>query len=162
MTKVDDIFLGMEVNDLVAIGSLGVAFAALFIAPLINARNSKRQVLAPMRQVWINTLRDKISELISIVSISRLHICPNEAQDEDLKIEAHKEDRIRYEKLKLIASNIELHINPSEAEHRDLVSKIHTIVAAYHNNQDLKNEIKILVTLGQKILKAEWEVTKKT
>lgn len=152
----------IAVNDLVAVGSLGVAFLALFVAPIVNARISRRQVIAPMRQVWINTLRDRISEFISLVSIGRLHICPSNEEEDAAKREAHREDRSRYERLKLIAAGVELHINPKEKDHRELVDRINEIVEAYHDNHDTRDQVKALVKLSQKILKEEWEVTKKT
>lgn len=56
--------------------SLIVAILAVFIGPIISLRIARRQVcssleiankqvIAPMRQAWINNLRDLISELTS-------------------------------------------------------------------------------------------------
>lgn len=134
---IKDTFMSeLAVNDLVALGSLGVAVMALVVAPWVNTRISKRHVIAPMRQLWINALRDKLAEFISLVSIERLHICPNENESEEFKKEALKEDRSRYERLMLLATSIELHINPSESAHADLALKINEIVESYHNNKD--------------------------
>lgn len=162
MSELSTLAAKITINDLVAVGSLGVAFLALFVAPIVNARISRRQVIAPMRQAWINTLRDKVAEFVSVVSIGRMHICPSDDDEENLKRAAHREDRSRYERLKLIAAGVELHINPKEEDHRKLVVRINEIVDAYHDNRDTRNEIKSLVELSQKVLKDEWEVTKKT
>lgn len=162
MNEISTLASKITVNDLVAVGSLGVAFLALFVAPIVNARISRRQVIAPMRQAWINTLRDEIAEFVSVVSIERMHICPSDDDEESFKREAHREDRSRYERLKLIAAGVELHINPKEEDHRNLVVKINKIVDAYHDNHDTRDDLQSLVELSQKVLKNEWEVTKKT
>ena len=156
------IMWGMEVKDIISIGALGVAFLALFIAPFVNARISKRQVIAPMRQAWINALRDKVAEFVSIISINRLHICPSESDSPERKIEAHKEDQQRYERLKFLVASVELHINSSETDHTKLVEQLSSIVNDYHDNEDSSAKLKILVKLTQKILSDEWKVTKKT
>ena len=152
----------MEAKDIISIGALSVAFLALFIAPLVNARNSKRQVIAPMRQVWINALRDKVAEVVSIVSINRLHITPMESDSEERKLEAHKEDQQRYERLMLLTSSVELHINATESDHQDLVKQLISIVKGYHDNEDINKQLKVMIKLTQKILSDEWKVTKKT
>jgi len=154
--------LGMEVKDIISIGALSVAFLALFIAPIVNARISKRQVIAPMRQAWINALRDKIAEVISIASINRKHITPMESDTQERKLEAHKEDQQRYERLKLLTSSVELHINATEPDHQELVKQLISIVNDYHDNNCTNEQLKILIKLTQKILSDEWKVTKKT
>lgn len=156
------LLFGLEVKEIIALGSLGVAFLALFIAPLVNARNSKRQVLAPMRQAWINALRDKVSEFVSIATIGRQHVCPSSTAPEEVKQQAHKDDRERYARLKLLVASVELHINPMEQEHRSLVKQMRDIVEGYHDNKDLAEILNALLKTCQSVLKHEWEVTKKT
>ncbi|MCG9714849.1 hypothetical protein L1D40_19610 [Shewanella insulae] len=134
MEVVKEILLALEFKEIIALGSLSIAFLALFIAPFVNARNSKRQVIAPMRQAWINALRDKVSEFVSIASICRLHVCPSDSASESIKKESHKEDRDRYGRLKLLVTSVELHINPSEEDHQKLVKQMRGIVEDYHDN----------------------------
>jgi len=57
----------MEVKDYISLGSLLIALVAIFLGPMINFKISNRQVIAPMRQAWINSLRDNIAEFISTV-----------------------------------------------------------------------------------------------
>jgi len=154
--------LGMEVKDLISIGALSIAFLALFIAPLVNARISKRQVIAPMRQAWINALRDKVAEFISIVSISRFHICPSDSYSAERKDKANSEDIQRYERLKLLTASIQLHINSTESEHQQLITLLTSIVSDYHDDKDTHENVDDLILLTQKILSDEWKVTKKT
>jgi len=107
----------MKFSELITVASLSIAFLALFIAPFVNARNSKRQVIAPMRQLWINTFRDKISEFLAIVSINRIAYCPSTHWDDEKKERAEKRDLENYEKLMLLQSSINLYINPNEDQH---------------------------------------------
>ncbi len=151
----------MEIKDIISLVALSIAFLALFIAPWINAKNSKRQVIAPMRQAWINAFRDKVSEFISIISVERTHITPSNSDSEDRKVAAHKEDRERYERLNFLSISVMLHINPKEKKHLELVELLRTIQLGYHDNKDTANDSVHLVKLCQQILKDEWEATKK-
>jgi hypothetical protein len=38
---------GLAAKDVISIGALAIAFLALFVAPFINSRNSRRQTIAP-------------------------------------------------------------------------------------------------------------------
>lgn len=156
------IFLGLEVKDIISIGALGIAFLALFIAPIVNARISKRQVIAPMRQAWINSLRDKISEILAIISINRLNYCPSTHWNDERKEKANKRDLENYEKLMLLEASISLHINASESDHTDLIELISIVVKQYHDSFVSDENKTKLLELSRKVLKDEWEATKKT
>jgi uncharacterized protein YneF (UPF0154 family) len=65
-----------HVTLLIPILSLAVAALAVFVGPFITLRISRRQfelsrriadkqIVAPMRQAWINNLREKVAELSS-------------------------------------------------------------------------------------------------
>ncbi len=153
---------GVEIKDAISLVALGIAFLALFIAPIVNSRISKRQIIAPMRQAWINALRDKVAEFVSIVSINRWHICPSDSDSSERKNEASHEDIQRYERLRLLAASVQLHINSSEDDHQQLVDLLASIVSDYHDNEDVSEKLDKLIALTQKILSDEWKVTKKT
>jgi len=144
------IFLGMGFSELITLISLAIAFVALFVAPFVNLRNSKRQVIAPMRQAWINSLREKTSEFISIVCIERL------------LVENGKPDQDRYQRLQLLKTSIELHINAGEDDHIELVRQLSSIIKDYHDCIFTGEKNKTLIKLCQNILSDEWKATKKT
>jgi uncharacterized Tic20 family protein len=63
-------------KEIIPILSLITAILAVFVGPLISWRITKRQIasslkaankqiVAPMRQAWINSLRDMIAEISS-------------------------------------------------------------------------------------------------
>ena len=65
-----------EVATWLPLGSLVVAALAVFIGPWIAARATERQIragllaankqiVAPMRQAWINSLREKVAHVLS-------------------------------------------------------------------------------------------------
>ncbi|EHT4943367.1 hypothetical protein KX909_004238 [Vibrio vulnificus] len=149
-------------NEVVSVGALGIAFLALFVAPIVNARISKRQVIAPMRQAWINSIRDKLAEILSIVSVDRFNICPSVDASHEIKDRCHSEDRLRYERLMFLVSSIELHINARESDHQCLVKLLKEIAQRYHDDREVISEVDQLTKLSQKILSDEWKVTKRT
>jgi len=158
----DIILFGLEFSQLITISTLGVAITALFIAPFFNSQNSKRQVIAPMRQAWINTLRDKISEALAIMSVNRLNYCPSSHWDEERKERAEKRDLENYEQLMLLIASINLYINPDEPEHVKLIKLLESAVTDYHNAVVTDEKQANIILLSQQILKKEWEVTKKS
>ena len=153
---------GLEAKDIISIGALCVAFVALFIAPIVNARISKRQVIAPMRQAWINSLRDKVSEVLAIVAINRLNYCPSSHWNDEKKDKANKRDLENYERLMLLESSVSLHINANESDHINLIDLISIVIKQYHDSFVSDENKSKLLELSQKVLKDEWEATKKT
>ncbi len=151
----------IKVSDLVTIGSLIIAFLALFIAPFVNARNSKRQVIAPMRQAWINTLRDKISEFMAIISINRIAYCPSTHWKDERKERAEKLDLENYKNLQHLLASIKLHINPEEPLHVQLIQLLEDATKDYHDSFVSDEKHEKIIELSQVILKKEWVVTKK-
>lgn len=156
------ILLGLKFSEIITVISISITFLALIVAPYINHRNSKRQTIAPMRQIWINTLRDKISEILAITSISRANYCPSSNWNEERKERADKRDLENYEKLMLLQSSLNLYINPKEDDHLKLIELISLVIKEYHDSTVSENNKSDLIELSQKVLKKEWEATKKT
>ncbi|WP_229620706.1 hypothetical protein [Vibrio parahaemolyticus] len=159
---VEKVITEWGLSDIVSVGALGVAFLALFIAPIVNARISRRQVIAPMRQAWINSLRDKLAEILSIVSVARFDIVSSIDASTETRDRSLNEDRLRYERLVFLVASIELHINSRESDHQSLVALLKEISQGYHDNNDVEPRVAELVELSQKILSDEWKATKKT
>ncbi|MEZ8771030.1 hypothetical protein AB6D79_23550 [Vibrio alginolyticus] len=159
---VEKVITEWGLSDIVSVGALGVAFLALFIAPIVNARISRRQVIAPLRQAWINSLRDKLAEILSIVSVARFDIVSSIDASTETRDRSLNEDRLRYERLVFLVASIELHINSRESDHQSLVVLLKEISQGYHDNNDVEPRVAELVELSQKILSDEWKATKKT
>ena len=147
---------------LIPVLSLVVAALAVFFGPLITLRISRKQfelsrriadkqIVAPMRQAWIEKLREKIAELTS----SALHYwnkdwssIPDATKDEEQK------------RLTRLEHEITLLINPSEAEHKELLVAIRQAMVALDRGLNWGDEFAValqkVIDLGQKIFKTEW------
>ena len=138
--------------ELIPILSLIVAALAVFFGPMISARAAKRAMLGPMRQKWINDLR----ELLSEISSKCLHY-----------FQAGYEDRTdkEYQHITLLEHRIIFMINQNEPEHVALVEAIREMVGALEGGKDYdRNFISAYEKLlkdGRDVLKQEWDVVKK-
>ena len=81
---------------------------------LQQSGQTKQQVISPMRQQWINTLRDTVAEVLS--HASTLHLSET--------------SRFSAERMQLAAreARLELLINPQENDHRALLQSIRFVV----------------------------------
>lgn len=160
-------------DPVIPILSLVVAALAVFVGPTISVRIAKRQIrasaqlatsqirssleasnkqiIAPMRQAWINNLRDLLAELTS----SSLHYYV--AGFEDRKEE-------EYQRVRLLQSKIQLMLNAKEEDHVLLEQLIKRMAAAIHYKKEEADEFPDLhtevVALSRSILKREWDRVK--
>jgi Zn-dependent protease with chaperone function len=139
--------------------SLIVAALAVFIGPLISLKIARRQVLsslevankqliAPMRQAWINALRDLLSELSS----SALHYYVagyEERSDQD------------YQRLTLLEHKVLRMLNAKEEDHRKLEHLIRAMVRALGHGEEGRHIFEsthpAMMDLAREILKREWD-----
>ena len=82
------------------IASIVAAFTALVavaVGPFLTIRASKTQMLGPMRQAWINSLRDTIAEFSSSIYEGLYQVSALLAQDDNIRhtAEATKHDRVQ-------------------------------------------------------------------
>jgi len=110
---------------------------------------AKQQVISPMRQQWINTLRDTVAEILSQASL--LHL--------------REESPSSVERMQLAAreAKLELLINPKEEDHRALLRSVRYVVNSIGVEKSAEfhaGHCKAVET-AQKVLKEEWEVTKR-
>lgn len=146
-------------DKLIPVISLVVAVLAVFVGPLISLRISRRQVLssleasnkqiiAPMRQAWINNLRDLFAELAS----SALHYSV-----------AGYEDRTdeEYRRLSLLEHKIQLMLNPKEDDHKALEQHVRSMIAALDRgkdgDQDFREAYSAVMKLSREVFKREWD-----
>ena len=110
---------------------------------------SNKQITAPMRQAWINKLRELLAELAS----SALHYYV-----------AGYEDRTdeEYQRVTLLEINIQLMLNPNEDDHQQLEVLMRSMVTSI--GQQRSDEFPVLhtkvIALSRRILKREWDRVK--
>ncbi len=146
----------------IPVASLVVAILAVFIGPYINLviadRRIKanllvanRQAIAPMRQAWINRLRELLSELLSLTLHYRV------SGYEDRKDE-------EYQRLTLLEHQVSLMLNPYEDDHERLLGVVRNLVGmlgeASRDDDAFAEAHQELVRLSKEILKREWNRVK--
>jgi hypothetical protein len=143
--------------------SLVVAALAVFVGPLISWRIAKRQlranlevsnkqIVGPMRQAWINSLRDLLAEVTS--SALHYHVAGfEERTDEEYQHLTHLEYRIK------------LMLNASENDHRELEEALGRMVGMLNigdsrtmeHDREFAARHDAVVGLARKVLKREWD-----
>src|SRR2546422_7939219 len=114
-------------DEAIPILSLVVAVLAVFIGPLISLRVAKRQIesslevankqiVAPMRQAWINSLRDLLAELTS--TALHYHVAGFEERTDE-----------EYRRLTLLEHKVAMMLNPLEDDHKRLEKLIRKMVS---------------------------------
>lgn len=149
-------------NEAVPTLSLIVAALAIFVGPIISFIVAKRQIasslavshkqiIAPMRQAWINSLRDVIAELTS--KAFRYHCTGfEERKDAEYLYLAELEHRIR------------LMLNPAEDDHTALELLIREMVSSAGRGMEDADKFSEFHTqvmaMSRRILKRERNVVK--
>ncbi|MFT5084840.1 MAG: hypothetical protein ACI9Y1_002896 [Lentisphaeria bacterium] len=153
-----------QVMQILPVLALIVAGLAVFFGPLISYRATKKQieaslrvsnkqVVAPIRQKWINELRILMADIIGKCTYYRA---------------AGSEDRsdIEYQHITESIVKLRLYINPNEDDHVELLKQVVKMEhALFHGNSAENNRIfwdahDGAVSKAQHILKREWERVK--
>jgi hypothetical protein len=157
--------------------ALAIAFAAVLVAPFIQAnianrdrraRNdellsslaaqreqTERQIFASVRssnrQAWIDALRNDVAFYINM-SQRLAHLRSNgEEPSFDMQFEASK-----------AFTAIELRLNPNEATHQDLLARLeHLGTLGVYNPEQFRKAREEVVTKAQEIFKHEWNRVKR-
>ena len=137
------------------------AIAAVLIGPFVTIRASKNQMLGPMRQAWINSLRDTVSEFVATVSIGMPQSAGLLSPDDTLRHSAQMERQAQIQKAYLLKAKIQLLINPKEEMHTELVRLAEAVFSAYTSGGSASPSVVALLEHTQTVLKTEWNVVKK-
>ena len=151
----------MEPEVLASIIAAATALIAVIVGPIITFRASRNQMLGPMRQAWINGLRDTVAEYTAHTCIARWHVLPSANDPSDVQRALELEDRNRFQLAYQLKEKIALLINPKETDHQELVRLVESAYTAYVNGTDTKIALRAIREHTQMILKREWDVVKK-
>jgi hypothetical protein len=146
-----------------------IALAAVIVGPTLVFISAKRQmamqiviayrsVISPMRQKWINDLRERVAEFVSEATwIYLLHFQSEESREKaDVK-----PTTIR---MTLLRNQIELMLNPAEGDHNALIKQIETFRACAIEDgrtNDYPKAVDDMNVAAKKILKDGWERVKR-
>lgn len=147
----------------ISILSLCVAGLAVFVGPIVSmkiskkqilsaTRTSEKQIISPIRQVWINELRIIITELTAKAA----HYWAagyEEREDED------------YYRITELEHKLRLYVNPEEKDHSELLKKVRIMTNEIGANNVKMDKLfweahEAVMILSQQILKREWERVK--
>ena len=149
---------------LITILSLITAMLAVFFGPLISwfiakrrddvsLKIAKKQVVAPIRQKWIDKLRDLIAEMLSIAHYYHIAQAGDDSDEgEQVETQVHRKMLFLHKEVKLL-------INPQEQEHRQLVDKLGKLAFGLNDRENWNSfgqQITDITELAQGILKTEW------
>jgi hypothetical protein len=132
------------------------ALIAVIISPLISIYIVKKEinskVLSENRQLWINSLRERIATFTTLINTF-----PSVTTDNSVDISARA---ARTSQISQLANEIALHINPNEEDHAELVRLVRAAEkrsAPWPNPEPVDDQI---VVVAQIILKREWQRVK--
>ena len=117
-------------------------------------------MLGPMRQAWINSLRDTVAEYTAKVDAGIPQSSAVLASDDSLRHAAQRERLEHQQQVYQLKSKIALLINPKESNHVELVRLAESAYASYLAGQNSSVSIRALLDHTQTVLKTEWNVVK--
>ena len=156
---------------LISVISACTALVASIVGPIVTLAVARRQfnatVLSANRQKWIETLRDMIAELTSLL-VAALVVKSQWKEKWDKGRGALNADSALLEKLERIVlaqSKIRLLLNPTEPDHQRLSHAIDAAFKRLQSEQTVESEteadIETITALAQSILKREWQRVKR-
>lgn len=154
----------------ISVISASTALVASIVGPIVTLSVARRQfnatVLSANRQKWIETLRDTIAELISLL-VSALIVRSAWKSKWDKGRGPFREEVALLEKLErmvLAESKIRLLLNPAESDHQQLHRAIDAAIKRLQSedslDSDTEADIENITILAQSILKREWQRVK--
>jgi hypothetical protein len=156
---------------LISLVSACTALVASIVGPIVTLAVARRQfsanVLSANRQKWIETLRDMLAELISLmVAVLVVKAGWKGKWDKGLgAIAADPTLLSKLERIVLVQWKVRLLLNPTEKDHQELYQAIEAAFARIQSEEsadsDMDADIQKITRLGQAILKREWERVKR-
>lgn len=138
------------------------ALVAVILSPFVSLFIARKQinttVLSSNRQLWINTLRDQISELLSLFMLMNV--------GHKVKLIGREEFLQKLERSLLLEARIKLLINPKEEDHAELITLIRMAIEEIFRDTkesdlaQLRKVCESIISKSQTILKKEWERVK--
>ncbi len=149
---------GFELKDAVPILALFVSLAAVIVGPIVTFKVAKRQIVSPIRQKWIDELRELMSEFL--VECEKLVIL---GEGGGILNKENVNEQL-FKRMLYLEQKLTLMLNPEEQDHKDLrmiVSRItdevnHGVI----NFPEFGGKAYEATTISQKILKQEWQRVK--
>lgn len=151
----------MEPEVIASIIAAATALVAVVVGPLVTIRASKTQMLGPMRQAWINSLRDTVAEYSARIHAGKPQPTALLSPDDSVRHAAQVACAEHVQSTFQLQAKIILLINPNEVEHQELVRLAKSAYEVYFSGRDTEVPLAALQQHTQTVLKTEWNVVKK-
>lgn len=92
------------------------ALVAVIVGPFVTIRAAKKHMLGPMRQAWINSLRDTVSEYIAHLSVARMQMSTSLSDSDEIRSRHQLDERARLQTAYQLKEKVCLLINPRETD----------------------------------------------
>jgi hypothetical protein len=166
--------MSLDQSAVISILSLVIALLAVFVGPWISLRIAREQtlislavankeIIAPMRQAWIDKLRELTADVLSIswwYYVSGQYDQDEHSDDEEEMIGSRVERRLRFR-----LYQIELMLNPEEPDHQLLLESLKETVSNAFPGEGktaaFPSKHKFATAQAKRVFKREWEVVKK-
>jgi hypothetical protein len=148
----------LSTANLIAILSTLVALVAVITGPIVTFKVAKHQIISPIRQKWIDELRELMSEFLSecrkgIIVAEGTGILNTESTNNDL-----------FQKILYLEQKLNLMLNPNEEDHTKLLEAVIEISDCLQhgvvNFIEFGTKVSVANDISQKILKNEWRRVK--
>ncbi len=130
-----------------------VSLVAVIVGPIVTFKVAKRQIVSPIRQKWIDELRELISEYLS--ECQKLLVL-----GKDGILNKEETDEIIFTRLLYLEQKLKLMLNTKEENHIELLDIVNDITEQIHhgvgNIIDFGGKLRGATEVSQKILKEEW------
>lgn len=150
----------MQPEVIASLVAAATALVAVVVSPLLAARTSKQQMIGPMRQVWINDLRDNLSQYSAHLSINRWYGAPDFQDPEPERERKELEDLGRIKEAIRLREKLFLLLNAREDDHIELAAIVQAAFDTYQAGDDTSEVLVWLRKFGQYVLKTEWDVVR--
>lgn len=151
----------MDATVIAAIIAAATALVAVVVGPIITFKASKKSMLGPMRQAWINSLRDTVADFITSIYVSQIQISGSVTGNDDIRNTIEVNKRNQLEVSYRLKEKICLLINPKEVDHRELIRLVENALNASIEGRETESILFEVRKHAQIILKTEWDVVKK-
>ncbi|MEJ1371037.1 MAG: hypothetical protein RPU61_07060 [Candidatus Sedimenticola sp. (ex Thyasira tokunagai)] len=142
-----------ESSEIISFLAMLVSLTAVIVGPIVTFKVAKRQIVSPIRQKWIDELRELISEYLS--ECEKLLVL-----GEDGILNKEETDEKIFTRLLYLEQKLKLMLNPNEERHIELLKIVKEITEEIHhgvgNIIDFGGKLKGATEVSQKILKEEW------
>lgn len=160
----------MDSNVLLSLVSASTALVASVVGPLVTLNVAKRQfsatAISQNRHKWIETLRDALAELISLLALALVVKSKWRDKWEEGRGPVGSDPAMleKFEQIVLAEAKVQLLINPHDEDHERLSQAIDLALRHLRSEDSLDTEtdadIRTIVALAQAILRNEWQRVK--